>query len=170
MSVLETLKKGITGTGKFAAEKAKTARDIFRTSEQIRSNKKEIRTLTYKIGQTYLDLHGEDYEEEFADFIRGIAEAKAEMAEKEQELTRLKAQVKDFDFDDDDEDEIPADFFEEEPVEEAPVEEAECCKADDAECCPAEEPECCAADDTECCKADDAECCPADDAVEEEAE
>ncbi len=56
MDVLGTLKKNFTATRKVAAEKAKIAKEIFMTKEQIRSNKKEIRTLIYKIGQKHLKI------------------------------------------------------------------------------------------------------------------
>lgn len=117
MGLFEKIKNNITETGKFASEKAKIAKEIFVTREQIRAKKKEIRTLTYKIGQTYLDLHSEDYEEDFGAYIRGIEEAKAEMEAKEGELTRLKEQVKPADIDDDE----LADFLDEEDFPEGKI-------------------------------------------------
>ena len=120
MGFFEKIKNNLTETGKFASEKAKIAKEIFVTREQIRAKKKEIRTLTYKIGQTYLDLHSEDYEEDFGAYIRGIAEAKAEMKAKEGELTRLKEQVKPAEIDDDE----LADFLDEEDFPEGKISEA----------------------------------------------
>ena len=117
MGLFEKIKNNITETGKFASEKAKIAKEIFVTREQIRAKKKEIRTLTYKIGQTYLDLHSEDYEEDFGAYIRGIEEAKAEMEAKEGELTWLKEQVKPADIDDDE----LADFLDEEDFPEGKI-------------------------------------------------
>ncbi len=110
MGIFEKIKNNLTETGKFASEKAKIAKELFVAREQIRAKKKEIRTLTYKIGQTYLDLHGEDYEEDFGAYIRGIEEAKAEMEAKEGEIARLKEQAKSTDMDDDE----LADFLDEE--------------------------------------------------------
>ena len=114
MDVLGTLKKNLLGTKKFAAEKAKIAKEMFKLNDQIRSNKKEIRTLTYKIGQTYIDLHSEDCEEAFADYVRDVLEAKEELAEKEKEFAKLKEQAKSFGAADDDE---LAEFFEDDPDE-----------------------------------------------------
>ena len=117
MSFFRELKEKFTETGKIATGKAKNAKEFFKLKEQVRSKKKEIRTLTYKIGQTYLDLHGEDYEEEFGAYIRGIQEAQAEMEAKEKELSRLKEQIKSLDLDDDDDDDDDddlEDFIEEE--------------------------------------------------------
>ncbi len=94
MDLFETLKSSLAETGRFAAEKAKLAKDIIVVRDQIRNKKKEIKTLTYKIGLTYMELHPDDYEEAFADFIRGIKEAKEELAEKQAELDELKAQSK----------------------------------------------------------------------------
>ena len=150
MSVFDKIRKNLTETGKLATEKAKNAKDIFKVKEQIRSNQKEIRTLTYKIGQTYLDLHGEDGEEAFADLVRGIAEAKSELEEKEKELARLKEQVKNFDLDDDDDHDDDDDDDEVVEKEEAPaaaVEEAAEAVEEAAACCeaPAEEAPCCEA-------------------------
>ncbi len=107
MDVFETLRNGLAETGRFAAEKAKLAKDIIVVKDQIRNKKKEIKTLTYKIGLTYMELHPDDYEEAFADFIRGIKEAKEEMAAKKSELDSLRAQIKpeasdDYDILDDD--------------------------------------------------------------------
>lgn len=115
MDVFETLKKNITETGRIAAEKAKLLKDILVVKDQIRNNKKEIRTLIYKIGQTYLELHGEDCEDAFVEFIRGIKEAEEEKAAKEAVLADLKDQIKTTDlsgFEDDDFDEDLEEFFE----------------------------------------------------------
>ena len=119
MGIFEKIKNNLTETGKFASEKAKIAKDLFVAKEQIRAKKKEIRTLTYKIGQTYLDLHGEDYEEDFGAYIRGIEEAKAEMEAKEGEIARLKEQAKSTDLDDDE----LADFLDEEDFPEGKIAE-----------------------------------------------
>ena len=113
MDVFETLKKNITETGRFAAEKAKLLKDILVVKEQIRSNKKEIRTLTYKIGQTYLELHADDCEEAFTDFIRGIKEAREEMAAKEAVFEDLKEQIKSVDIVDIDDNDNLDEFFDE---------------------------------------------------------
>ena len=141
MDVFETLKKNITETGRIAAEKAKILKDILVVREQIRTNKKEIRTLTYKIGQTYLDLHGDDCEDAFTDFIRGIKEAQEEMAEKEATLEELKTQIKAADIVDIDEEDDMDEFFEEmeadeevaKAVDEAADESEEAVTKDEAE-------------------------------------
>ena len=138
MGIFEKIKNNLTETGKFASEKAKIAKDLFVAREQIRAKKKEIRTLTYKIGQTYLDLHGEDFEEDFGAYIRGIEEAKAEMDAKEAEITRLKEQAKSTDMDDDeladflDEEDFPAGKIEEEAEEAEEAVETEPDQAEDA--------------------------------------
>ncbi|MDO4977580.1 MAG: hypothetical protein Q4E53_09990 [Eubacteriales bacterium] len=119
MDVFETLTKTISEKGQAVAEKAKIAKDIIKVKDQIRATKKQMRILTYKIGQAYLELHEEDCEGEFVDLVRGVKEAKVSMEEKKDILAELVSQLKFGDFENFDDFEADLeDLFEEDSEEE----------------------------------------------------
>lgn len=90
MTVLDTIKERLEAAGQITADLAKRTAEAVRIREQIRQDKKEIRKLTFEIGETYLRLHAEDYEEVYKDFVDGIASAKADIEEKEAALAQLR--------------------------------------------------------------------------------
>ncbi|MBR0410125.1 MAG: hypothetical protein IJI25_03850 [Eubacterium sp.] len=90
MAILETIRENIETAGQITADIAKRTAEMIRLRDQIRRDKKEIRRLTYEIGQTYLRLHADDYEEVYKEFVDGIAAAKVDMEEKRNQLVALK--------------------------------------------------------------------------------
>ena len=86
MAFFDKLKKDLTTAGQLTAEKAKKAADILALKDQIRQDKIEIRDLTNKIGQTYIDLHRADYEEAFEDLFTTLEATEEALAQKEKEL------------------------------------------------------------------------------------
>ena len=90
MALLETIKENIETAGQITAELAKRTAETIRLRDQIRRDNKEIRKLTYEIGQTYLRLHEEDYEDIYKDFIDGIKAARDDIADKEVQLAALR--------------------------------------------------------------------------------
>jgi len=135
MAIFDTIRESIGVAGQRTADIAKKTAEAIRLRDQIRRDKKDIRQLTYKIGETYLRLHGDQCEDVYREFVDGITAAKADMDEKKAQLAQLReksdaadADVTDdvLDADDDDWDT----FFEEstsenqpEAEEEAPTEE-----------------------------------------------
>lgn len=94
MALFEKLKQNLTTAGQVTAEKAKKTADILKIKDQIRQDKREIRNLTYKIGQTYIDLHSEDYEEDYEDYFVTMAVVRESLNEKIRELRELNAREK----------------------------------------------------------------------------
>lgn len=90
MAILEKIRENIGTAGQITADIAKRTAEALRLREQIRQDKKEIRKLTYEIGQTYLRLHADDYEEVYKEFVDGIAAAKTDMEEKRTQLAQLR--------------------------------------------------------------------------------
>lgn len=90
MAILDTIRENLGTAGQITADLAKRTAETLRLRDQIRRDRKDIRLLTYKIGETYLRLHEEDYEEEYAEFFEGIAAAKADIDEKMDQLAQLK--------------------------------------------------------------------------------
>ena len=45
---------------------------FLKLKDQIRQDKREIRSATYKIGEIYRELHSEDYEEAYEDCFQRI--------------------------------------------------------------------------------------------------
>lgn len=89
MAFFDRLKKDLTTAGQMTAEKAKKAADLFALKEQIRQDKLEIRDLTNKIGQIYIELHRDDYEKDFEDVFTALGAIEESLAQKEKELELL---------------------------------------------------------------------------------
>lgn len=92
MAFLDTLKQTLETTGQKAAETAKRTTDILKLKEQIRQNKKEIHDLVYQIGRTYMQLHSDDYEAEYAAFFQEIDAIKKDIADQEKMLDEIKSE------------------------------------------------------------------------------
>ena len=90
MALLDTIKERLGTAGQITTDIAKRTAETVRLRDQIRRDKKEINKLTYEIGETYLRLHADDYEEVYKEYIDGIAAAKASIKETEDALARLK--------------------------------------------------------------------------------
>lgn len=93
MAFFDKLKKDLTTAGQITAEKAKKAADILALKDQIRQDKMEIRDLTNKIGQTYIELHRADYEEAFEDLFTTLEATEEALAQKEKELEILSEKI-----------------------------------------------------------------------------
>ena len=90
MAIFDTIRESIGTAGQKTADIAKKTAEAIRLRDQIRRDKKEIRQLTYKIGETYLRLHGDQCEDVYKEFVDGITLAKADMEEKKDQLTQLR--------------------------------------------------------------------------------
>lgn len=53
MAFFDTLKQNLMTTGQTTVDKAKTTVEILKLKDQIRQDKREIRSATYKIGGSY---------------------------------------------------------------------------------------------------------------------
>ena len=90
MAILETIRENIGAAGQITADIARRTAESLKLRDQIRRDKKEIRKMIYGIGETYLRLHPEDYEEVYKEFVDGIAIARADIEEKKQQLVQLR--------------------------------------------------------------------------------
>lgn len=71
-------------------DKAKNTAEILKLKDQIRQDKREIRSATYKIGEIYRELHSEDYEEAYEDCFQRIERLEQAIDWKEDALKNLK--------------------------------------------------------------------------------
>ena len=71
MAFFDTLKQNLMTASQVTMDKAKNTAEILKLKDQIRQDKREIRSATYKIGEIYRELHFENYEE--AAFIRSLS-------------------------------------------------------------------------------------------------
>lgn len=92
MALLDKLKQNIETAGQFTAEKAKKAAELLKLKEQIRQDKKEIRDLTYKIGQIYVELHKDDYEEAYEEYFIALEALELSISKKQKELKKMNEQ------------------------------------------------------------------------------
>lgn len=90
MGIFDTIRENLETAGMITADIAKRTAETLRLRDQIRRDKKEIRKLTYEIGQTYLRLHADDYEEVYKEFIEGIEAARMDIEKRLDELAKLK--------------------------------------------------------------------------------
>ena len=72
MAFFDTLKQNLMTASQITMDKAKNTAEILKLKDQIRQDKREIRSATYKIGEIYRELHSEDYEEAYEDCFQKI--------------------------------------------------------------------------------------------------
>ena len=89
MAFFDTLKQNLMTTGQTTVDKAKTTVEILILKDQIRQDKREIRSATYKIGEIYRELHSEDYEEAYEDCFQKIERLEQAIDWKEDALKDL---------------------------------------------------------------------------------
>ena len=94
MAFFDTLKQNLMTTGQTTVDKAKTTVEILKLKDQIRQDKREIRSANYKIGQIYRELHSEDYEEAYEDCFQKIERLEQAIDWKEDALKNLEYQTK----------------------------------------------------------------------------
>ncbi|MFR3343681.1 MAG: hypothetical protein ACLTS6_06305 [Anaerobutyricum sp.] len=90
MAFFDTLKQNLMTTGQTTVDKAKTTVEILKLKDQIRQDKREIRSATYKIGEIYRELHSEDYEEAYEDCFQKIERLEQAIDWKEDALKRFR--------------------------------------------------------------------------------
>lgn len=89
MAFFDTLKQNLMTTGQTTVDKVKTTVEILKLKDQIRQDKREIRSTTYKIGEIYRELHSEDYEEAYEDCFQKIERLEQAIDWKEDALKDL---------------------------------------------------------------------------------
>ena len=72
MAFFDTLKQNLMTASQVTMDKAKNTAEILKLKDQIRQDKREIRSATYKIGEIYRELHSENYEEAYEDCFHRI--------------------------------------------------------------------------------------------------
>ena len=90
MAFFDTLKQNLITASQFTMDKAKNTAEILKLKDQIRQDKREIRSATYKIGEIYRELHFENYEEAYEDCFQRIERLEQAIEWKEDALKNLK--------------------------------------------------------------------------------
>nr|WP_288732410.1 hypothetical protein [uncultured Anaerobutyricum sp.] len=90
MAFFDTLKQNLMTASQVTMDKAKNTAEILKLKDQIRQDKQEIRSATYKIGEIYRELHSEDYEEAYEDCFQRIERLEQAIEWKEDALKNLK--------------------------------------------------------------------------------
>ena len=90
MAFFETLKQNLMTASQVTMDKAKNTAEILKLKDQIRQDKREIRSATYKIGEIYRELHSENYEEAYEDCFHRIERLEQAIDWKEDALKNLK--------------------------------------------------------------------------------
>ncbi len=89
MAFFDTLKQNLMTASQVTMDKAKNTAEILKLKDQIRQDKREIRSATFKIGEIYRELHSEDYEEAYEDCFQRIARLEQAIEWKEDALKNL---------------------------------------------------------------------------------
>mgnify|MGYP004596367399 FL=1 len=89
MAFFDTLKQNLMTASQVTMDKAKNTAEILKLKDQIRQDKREIRSATYKIGEIYRELHSEDYEEAYEDCFQKIERLEQAISWKEDALKDL---------------------------------------------------------------------------------
>lgn len=89
MGFFDTLRESFESASQYTADLAKKTAESIKLRDGIRREKKEIRRLTYEIGQTFLRLHADGCDEVYQEFVDGIAACKASIEEKLEQLAAL---------------------------------------------------------------------------------
>lgn len=92
MAFFDTLKQNLVTASQVTMDKAKNTAEILKLKDQIRQDKREIRSATYKIGEIYRELHSEDYEEAYEDCFQRIERLEQAISWKEDALKNLERQ------------------------------------------------------------------------------
>ena len=90
MAFFDTLKQNLMTASQVTMDKAKNTAEILKLKDQIRQDKQEIRSATYKIGEIYRELHSEDYKEAYEDCFQRIERLEQAIEWKEDALKNLK--------------------------------------------------------------------------------
>lgn len=90
MAFFDTLKQNLMTASQVTMDKAKNTAEILKLKDQIRQDKREIRSATYKIGEIYRELHSENYEEAYEDCFQRIERLEQAIEWKEDALKNLK--------------------------------------------------------------------------------
>lgn len=90
MAFFDTLKQNLMTASQVTMDKAKNTAEILKLKDQIRQDKREIRSATYKIGEIYRELHFENYEEAYEDCFQRIERLEQAIEQKEDALKNLK--------------------------------------------------------------------------------
>ncbi len=90
MAFFDTLKQNLMTASQVTMDKAKNTAEILKLKDQIRQDKREIRSATYKIGEIYRELHSENYEEAYEDCFQRIDRLEQAIEWKEDALKNLK--------------------------------------------------------------------------------
>ena len=89
MAFFDTLKQNLMTASQVTMDKAKNTAEILKLKDQIRQDKRENRSATYKIGEIYRELHSEDYEEAYEDCFQKIERLEQAISWKEDALKDL---------------------------------------------------------------------------------
>ena len=90
MAFFDTLKQNLMTASQVTMDKAKNTAEILKLKDQIRQDKREIRSATYKIGEIYRELHFENNEEAYEDSFQRIERLEQAIKWKEDALKNLK--------------------------------------------------------------------------------
>ena len=91
MSIFGQIGKRISQTGQDASQKVRDIRGTIKLNNQIAEEKRSIDEMLMRIGETYYELHNEDPEEAFAEFIDSINASEVKIDECRRQINYIKS-------------------------------------------------------------------------------
>lgn len=94
MAFFDELGKKISQAGQTAVQKTKEMTDIAKLNGMISDEEKRINNNYYQIGKLYIEIHQNDFENNFAGMINAIRDSEAKIAEYKQQIQNIKGVVR----------------------------------------------------------------------------
>lgn len=90
MGFFDDLGKRVTDAGQRAVQKTQEMSEVARINSLISQNESKINNTYYQIGKLYVNIHGNDGEEDFAGMVATVAELEQQNAEYRKQIQDVK--------------------------------------------------------------------------------
>jgi len=90
MAFFDDLSKKLTQVGQTTIQKTKEMADIAKLSSQVNDEEKKIENAYIQMGKIYRELHADDCEERFAEWLQLIGESEAKIKDYKEEIKEIK--------------------------------------------------------------------------------
>lgn len=90
MGFFEDIGKKVADAGQKTVQKTKEMSDVIRLESLVTKEENKLNQIYSQIGKMYVDLHGDDFEEEFAGMFGEIREAEQNIQNYRQQIDEIK--------------------------------------------------------------------------------
>ena len=90
MSIIDELGRKVTAAGQKAGQKTKDLTEVSRLNSAISDEQKRVNSLYMQIGQKYVELHSDNYEEALAEMVKAVLNAQSTISSAQEQIYMLK--------------------------------------------------------------------------------